>query len=573
MSYRPRLTSDSNITFILILFVVACAVYLNTLHNGFVYDDEFVIVNNKWIRDLAYLPEIFSSTLWGFKLGADSNYYRPFVHLVLMAEYHLFGLSAWAYHLTNAVVHSANTVLVFLIALHLLGEKEYEPQGGRAPAPYGRARLIALGAGLIFASHPVHVEAVAWAAVVADLFLTLFYFLSLYLYIKHLHTAGGAERTALLLFSLLFFFIDVFLKETAVTLIAVLFVYDLTAGGGLRLNPGSIVRAVFRYIPYLLIVSFYILIRMHFLGGFVPLKQSAYLTAFQYFLNIPPLFAEYIRVLFYPAGLNAFYSFHPVLSIRDYDFLVLTPLLLFVPAVIFLLMTYNRTALFCIFFAVLTLSPALYIPGVGVRGNAFAERYLYMPSAGFSIVMSVFIYWVLMKVRAPGVLRHRGTVFLVIIAVITAAFSVQTIRRNRVWENNYTLWKDTAAKTKDSKVVYINLGAAAGAAGRRAEAIAAYNRAIELAPYSPEIYNNIGIEYLESGRLDDALAAFKKAYTLTSNLGYLAIIRKNMGDVYLSKGMVDAAIREYTGAVRVKPYDKAVRRRLEKARELKEGLR
>lgn len=94
-----------------------------------------------------------------------------------------------------------------------------------------------------------------------------------------------------------------------------------------------------------------------------------------------------------------------------------------------------------------------------------------------------------------------------------------------------------------------------------------------MAPYSPEIYNNIGIEYLESGRLDDALAAFKKAYALTSNLGYLAVIRKNMGDVYLIKGMLDAAIREYAGAVRIKPYDKAVRRRLEKARELKEGLR
>jgi len=570
---RIRQTSYSKIIIISVLIIAASVVFLNTLYNGFVYDDEFFILKNKWIRDFAFLPEIFSTHLWGFKLGSGSNYYRPLVHLVLMAEYHLFALTAWPYHLTNLLVHSANTVLVYLIALQLPDRKAYEPRPGEALAAGtvedNKTGLIALGAGCLFAVHPVHVEAVAPASVVAELSLSFFYLASLYLYMRFTGAPAGPGRAALFAGSLLFSALGIFLKETAVTLIAVLFAYDLTAGGGLRLNAKSVLRCGFRYVPYMAIVLFYLLVRMHFLGGFVPLKQNAGMTTFQYFLNIPPLFAEYIRVLFYPEGLNVFYSFHPILSIRDYNFLVLLPLLLFIPIFIFLLIKYKRRALFCLFFAIFALSPALYLPGVGVRGNAFAERYLYIPSAGVAILVSALIYWFVMKLRTPELGRRRGTVFLAIIAIIAVVLSTGTILRNRVWESNYTLWKDSSTKTKDSKVVYINLGSAAGLAGHRSEAIDAYKKAFKIAPDSPEIYNNLGVEYLEAGELDEALVAFKKAFSLTSNPGTVAVIRKNLGDVYLGKGMLDDAIREYSEALRILPGNRFLELTLERVKRQK----
>ncbi len=573
MSKRIGQFINSNIIFIILLLAVASVVFINTLYNGFVYDDKYVIVNNKWIRDLAYLPEIFSTHVWGFKLGSDSNYYRPFVHLILMAEYHLFGLTAWPYHLTNLLVHSANTVMVYLIALHILGERAYgERDGGtgvvKAEAEHA-GRFIAFGAGLLFAVHPVHVEAVAPASIISELSLSFFYLASLYFYMRFAAGGAGRARAALFALSLLFYVFNVFLKETAVTLIAVLFVYDITVGAGLRFNLRSILRSSLRYLPYLLILIFYVLIRMHFLAGFVPFKQSASLTVFQYFLNIPPLFAEYIRLLFYPVGLNVFYSFHPVLSVGEYEFLPLLPLLLFLPLLSFLLIKYKRTALFCIFFALLALSPALYIPGVGVRGNAFAERYLYIPSVGFSILISAFVYRLVIKLKTPGVFRGRVPVFLAVIVFIAAVFSVQTVLRNRVWESNYTLWKDAAKKTTDSKVVYINLGSAAGRAGRSAEAIDAYKRAYAIAPDSPEIFNNLGVEYLESGRLDEAFAAFQKALSLTGNPGTVFFIKKNLGNVYLGKGMFDAALKEYSEALLLAPENRALKQRIEMAKRLK----
>jgi len=577
VSKRIGKTSSVNIILITVILAAAAAVFLNTLYNGFVYDDEFLIIKNKWIRDIIYIPEIFSSHLWGFKLGSDSNYYRPFVHLVLMAEYHLFGLRAWAYHLTNILVYLPNAVLVYLIALQLLGENVSEPRTIEAHASglaaLGRSRLIAIGAGLIFAVHPVHVDVVAPASGVVELVMSFFYLAALYLYMRSTAVSAGAGRVAFFVISVLFSAVSLFLKETAVTLIGVLVAYDLTVGGGLRLNPKSWVRPGLRYIPYLLAVVFYILVRMHFLGRFVPYKQSSFLTIPQYFMNIPPLVAEYIRIYFYPARLNIFYSFHPVLSIKDYNLLTLMPLILFVPVFIFLLIKYKRTALFCIFLAFAALSPALYFPGVGVRGTVFAERYLYIPSMGISILVSSLIYWLLMKIKRPWFLRHGETVFLVIIVLITAAFSTQTVLRNRVWKNNYTLWKDTAGKTRDSKVVYINLGSAAGLMGRHSEAIAAYKKAYELAPDSPEIFNNIGVEFLESARLDEALAAFTRAIALTGNPGTVAIIRNNLGDVYMRKGMLDEAIGQYTEALSLLPDNRRIAFKLERARRIRDARR
>lgn len=577
VSQRLRITLDSNIIPIIVLLAAASVVYLNTLYNGFVYDDEFIIVNNIWIRDFSHIPEIFSSHLWGFKLGSDSNYYRPFVHLILMAEYYIFELLAWPYHLVNLLAHSANTILVYLIAIHLLEAGTYGQRVVELPAPgasiESNTRLIAFGGGLLFAVHPVHVEAVAPASVVAELSLSFCYLASLYLYMRSCAAPANTGRAVFYIVSLCLSALGIFLKETAVTLIAVLFAYDLIMGRSFRLNPRSMLRCGLRYTPYLLVVLLYILTRMHFLGGFAPFKQNAQLTIYQCFLNIPLLFAEYLRLLFYPAGLNVFYTFHPVLSMGEYDVLVLLPFLFFVPIFFFLLIRRNRLALFCIFLAVLALSPALYIPGVGVKGNAFAERYLYVPSAGFSILISSFIYWSLTKIRRPAVPSQRCVAFLIIIAVITVSFSTQTILRNRVWESNYTLWKDAAEKTKDSKVVYVNYGSAAGAKGYHSEAIEAYRRAYEIAPDSPEIFNNLGMEYLELGRLDNALAAFKKALSLTSNPGSVVVIKKNLGDVYLKKGMLDDALREYSEVLLIVPESKFIAEQAEWVKRLRDSRR
>ena len=75
---------------ILIVLVVSFAIYFNTLSNGFVYDDNYQVLKNQWIRDSQYIPQIFLKGAWSFETRKEfsvSNYYRPVMHLLYMATY------------------------------------------------------------------------------------------------------------------------------------------------------------------------------------------------------------------------------------------------------------------------------------------------------------------------------------------------------------------------------------------------------------------------------------------------------------------------------------------------------
>ena len=112
--------------------LLALAVNWNLLDNGFVYDDGSQILNNPYIRSPRYLPKIFSTHVWSF-LGPEgiSNYYRPLMHLVYMADYWLFGLQAAGYHATSLAFHIACSLLVFFLGRALGGTAQ---SGRKAPA-------------------------------------------------------------------------------------------------------------------------------------------------------------------------------------------------------------------------------------------------------------------------------------------------------------------------------------------------------------------------------------------------------------------------------------------------------
>ena len=159
-----------------IIMIVVLSVYATSLGNGFVHDDHDQIINNPWITSASYLPSILFSSVWSFQGDpqALSNYYRPVMYIIYMVEYHLFNLSPWGWHLVNMLIHSANSIMVFLlfsrlsIPPELWGKRAH--QGSVLPA-----MVFPLLAALLFATHPVNSEAVAWVACVPELSFTFFY--------------------------------------------------------------------------------------------------------------------------------------------------------------------------------------------------------------------------------------------------------------------------------------------------------------------------------------------------------------------------------------------------------------
>jgi len=164
---------------IFLILLVSCAVYSNTLLNDFLYDDTGQVLENRWIRDVKYIPVIFSKSVWSFQdETVISNYYRPLMHLFFLLNYHVFGLRPWGFHLLNVLFHAGVSVLVFVISARLL-------RASSNPSPLtengfaGSLLSPPFVGALLFAAHPIHTEAVAWVSGVPELSYTFFFLLSL----------------------------------------------------------------------------------------------------------------------------------------------------------------------------------------------------------------------------------------------------------------------------------------------------------------------------------------------------------------------------------------------------------
>lgn len=246
-----------------LIVLVTSALYSGVLRGGFLRDDFPVITENRWITGIGYIPEIFTSTLWGFYSGdfinTPSNYYRPGMHIIYMAAYRIFGTDPAGYHAINLILHNLNGVMVFLVMSLLMSSALGNESGD------GRHKnLFPLAAALLFAVHPVNAEAVAWAAAFSEATFTFFCLVSIYIYIRAgLDWRGSVAMYAI---SVFFFVLALFSKETAIVLPVLLVSYDLCFG---RLT----LRSIKRYAPYALAAGAFLYIRSTIVGPLTDRKS------------------------------------------------------------------------------------------------------------------------------------------------------------------------------------------------------------------------------------------------------------------------------------------------------------
>src|SRR3989442_14159804 len=140
--------------------VAACAVvvYLGALWNRFAVDDLPIIVLNPLVGDASGMWRAFAAPYWPSDLGG--HMYRPLV-IASFALDHLIDGAAW-FHGVNLLWHAGAAVAVAALARRWMGD------------------VGALVAGLLFAVHPVHVEAVANVVGRAELMAAVFVVLAVY---------------------------------------------------------------------------------------------------------------------------------------------------------------------------------------------------------------------------------------------------------------------------------------------------------------------------------------------------------------------------------------------------------
>jgi len=563
------------------VMLVCVGVYGNALFNGFVYDDSAQIVQNPWIRDPRFIPEIFTSNVWDFK-GLSSNYYRPLMHIINMVSYHLFGLAAWGYHAVNILFHAGVSILVFLICSRLLKRSRRQS--------FTLFLAPSFIAAVLFAAHPIHTEAVTWISGLPDVSFTFFYLLSFYLYTKAFQESHGLSSKGIYLLSLGFFFLAAFCKETALTLPLILIFYDYA------FQEKSIIShtadSIKRYVPFFLVVVAYLLLRIHSLGSFAPSVSHPELGTRQYIINVLPLFMQYLGKLLFPVNLSVYYTVHPIESFFDGQGIISLALSLTFIAVILMAAKKNKAIFFILVMIAVPLLPALYIPAI--EGSLIGERYLYLPSVGFVFLLAICIDHLLTrKGKWPSVALAIASL------VLLCLYSYGTVTRNLAWKDDSSLWADTVKKSPDNPTIQmyagywlfesrpdearvyfrnalrlkpdlvedlISEGVTESKLGLIDKALYAFDIAGVVAPDNADVHFNLGIAFSRKGWLDQAIEQYRLAIRLKANY---ADAHNNLGIAYGQKGMIDKAIEQFQEALRLNPGDSGYHYNIAHAYEIK----
>jgi len=560
------------------------AVYLNSLSNGFVFDDMYTIVHNDHIQDLGKnLPAFFN--LDYFKIARTEVSYRPVATLSYFLLYALFGLNPVAFHLASLLLHIFNVIAVYVLVQLLFNEKKFS-----------------LIAALVFACHPVLTEAVNCISYNEDLLATLFYLLALMLYIKSTANENSVHRP-IYFFALIFFLMALLSKEMAITLPVVILLYDCTlkpaagTGGSIKQVAGIIDRKKFCYIGLVLVAAFYLVLRFKFLvnpeGGLSHSRAGL----FERILFLPDLLFDYIKLVCVPLDLNAEYSFAYPQRFLQFSNLLALIIVLAITIGSFFIYRRSKGIFFGIWWFFITLLPVSNLIEIH---NPIAERYLYLPLVGFCIIISILINevprrWILKPLKKQALLQYS------ILIALLFFYSLATVSRNPVWKDNFSIWANTVEKSPNNPIVHGGLGLAYQQRGFLDEAIAEFKKAIALNPRMAKNYYNLGRAYEEKESLKDAVAAYKKAvelnpaytdayFNLANTYMRLQLIKdaiaayrkvielnpadveahNNMGVAYAMQGEIDRAVAQWEKVLRIDPSNQKAADNISKAKKIME---
>lgn len=504
---------------------VTALVYLATLSFGFVYDDVPQILKNPAVHGWRFVPQYFTSHVWAaIYPNTSGNYYRPLFLLWLRVNYALFGTRPLGWHLTSVACHVLATWLVFRFAEKLTSD-----------------RLTALLAALIFGVHPAHIENVAWISGVTDPLMTCFLLGSLCAFVKSrdsrrvlieegrepratsdeqshggnggsgLLAARGSQLVAGLpsrqvwyaVSSLGLFALALLSKETAVVLPVLIFALvvilrrdeDLAKSNGRRF-----VAAIWESALYLLLLLIYAGVRFHALGGW---SHSTITIGWrEVFLTWPSVLWFYVRHLTLPSPLSEFYSLDYVREARAGT--VLRPLALVLVAAggLFLLvreLSQKNVARFALVLIVVPLLPVLDLRSL-TAGDIVHDRYLYLPSVGFGLLVALLIRSVAR--RMP---ENRRTIVPVALAIIVGVtFATLTVVQQMQWANDILLYTRGVESDPANLTVRDNLANALLDANQPGRAIPLYLEVLGRNPAFWRSNYNLGFAYYKTANYQGA---------------------------------------------------------------------
>ncbi|MGD0814440.1 MAG: tetratricopeptide repeat protein [Verrucomicrobiota bacterium] len=493
------------------LALAVLAAYAPVFSAGFItYDDPIFVTANPHVRG----GLSWAGFIWAFTT-CDASIWHPLTWLSYLVDSELYGMNPGGFHVTNALLHLANSILLFLLLQRM------------TKATWPSALAAAL-----FALHPLHVESVAWVSERKDVLSTLFWMLAVGAYVRYVEQSAlkSPESKTFYFGSLVLFALGLMAKPMLVTLPLILLLLDYWP---LQRRQASVAALLAEKAPFFILAAascaLTLFVARH-ADATVPLAGRSLASHLE---NVPLSYVRYIAKTFWPVDLAVFYPYErhwPVWDIAG--------------AVAFLgLMTgwvlwQARSRPYCAvgwFWFLIMLAPVIGVVQVG--SFSIADRWSYLSNTGLFIM----VIWA-GRVR-PQALGFAGS--LALAACLTA-----TAMQVRYWKDSETLYRHALAVTGHNGAMENTLGNVLLQQGRVDEALPHLLRAVAFAPDYPQSHYNLGSALLASGKVAEALSQFETQVALQPNDPFA---QYNFGRVLVEHGLADDAIPHLEKAVQLRP--------------------
>jgi protein O-mannosyl-transferase len=555
----------------LLVFAFAFGLYAGTIGNSYTADDAIFTTGNRFVQQgVAGIPHLFArGSMAGFD-NTDVGLYRPLVLVSFAVEIALVGNDPHVHHLVNVLLFAITAVLLLVLLRRMFPN-----------APPAVPLIVTL----LYVFHPVHTEVVASIKGRDDLLAWLFGTGALLQVLAYARTRAGRP----LLAAGALFLAALLCKES---LAALLLVVPMLLVWCTRLDAAAIARAT---APWAVTLGVWLAMRAAVIKSVMfnqPLTRvnNALVAAGTPMERLATNFVvllKYLGLLVFPRQLTWDYSYNQIPIVGWGAPAAVLSLALYVALGAFAIVTLRRRSpyAFGILFYLVTLAPSSNL--VFLIGSTMGERFLYVPSLGFCVVLG-FLLW-----RVFGASRARA--LYAVTGVVLALYAIRTVTRNRDWRDSFALFSagvrvsSHSARAQgamgtqfahlaeaepdslrragwyrlardryqtmvdidpDDAEGWYGLGTVRMALGDSTAALPLFRETIRRRPNYAPAYTNIGVIHFRRGDLDSAESYFR-ASLVADSLSVDALA--DLGAVHLVRGQAREAIALFDRALALEP--------------------
>ena len=479
------------------LLVLTAIVYLRCLRNGFVWDDQVLLVNNQLLRHRSFFRQSLSRDEYWFVNplgGAQVARYRPLLLVWFGLNYQFFGLNPVGWHAVMVAVHLLVVWLAYKVASRLTGEWQ-----------------TGMLAAFLFALTPLHVEAVVWVGAFSVVPSSAFQLGAFYFFLtrgdgRRRNRTNWAIAMALYACALL-------VHESSLVFPGLVAAYAFLLGTSAPHGPSQapmgarsrfldrVVESLLRAAPFAGEGIIYLMARRLALGFFTTQPGNT-ATGVQLMLTVPRIVATYLLMSVFPWIAGTAHRLFFVTRATSPQFLLPMGALAAVGAALFLIRNRPRGGLylFCVAWMVIATVPMLYLRGLG-SDLLVADNYAYFSSFG----------WCVLLAEAASQIARRGVRGRRAVWAGTAAIAVAYVafgwHLQHFWHDDFHL----------------------------------FTRMIQEFPESPRAHAWLAVEMRQRGDLAGAERELKKSWKLEPDNGATLF---ELGEVHAQLGRVPEGAAE-----------------------------